>query len=507
MNTSASFSPSPIGVGSVSTPLRWAEFAATEFGICDRWLDGATVFDPTMGDGILLESLISLAIKRGVAPHDLPVHHLHGVEIDPDLGQSFMDRMRDTYGVQLPTDNFRSEDIFFQVEQQVFDIVFGNPPWCNFTDLPDMYKARVKEQYVRYGLAGDPRALLLGGSRIDIAALVIQKTIQDNLVTDGRAVFFIPLSLVLNDGANRFFRHYRVDGADFHIDRIVDFGKKLVFPNVKTRHGLIHICRNRTQSFPISYKLWLSGDWSELFARPLINDDDPLSISSVPDGSPTETPVRIEVDRRSMPRQGVNTCGANSVFFFDECLVRVDQSCVVRNGAETAVLPYKYIHPLLIGANFTEPNPVPRKWVLLPHTHDGKPMQTEEIVGEATLNEYLERHCVTLQGRKGALIGAWIKRGYWWSLMGVGPYSFAKHKIVWEAYGRKRFAPRVVPGYWQANQSLQAFIPCDDEAEAERLVGLLSDPSVEEYLLSSRMEGTMNWAQPGRIKRLMEFRG
>jgi hypothetical protein len=154
------------------------------------------------------------------------------------------------------------------------------------------------------------------------------------------------------------------------------------------------------------------------------------------------------------------------------------------------VLPYKYIHPLLIATNFTEETPVPHKWVLLPHTDDGKPMQRAEIVGEVALNEYLERHRVTLENRKGALIGTWIKRGY-----------------VWEAYGRKKFAPRVVPGYWQANQSLQAFIPCDDEAEAERIVGLLRDPSVEEYLLSSRMEGTMNWAQPGRIKRLMEFRG
>ena len=42
-------------------------------------------------------------------------------------------------------------------------------------------------------------------------------------------------------------------------------------------------------------------------------------------------------------------------------------------------------------------------------------------------------------------------------------------------------------------------------SEAKRILGLLKDKRVEEYLLSLKMEGTMNWAQPGKIKKLVKF--
>ncbi len=505
MRSSGSDSNTSIGFGAVTTPLLWAEFAASEFGIFDRWIAGATVFDPTMGEGALLESLISLGVKADIAPHQLPLSSLYGVEIESTLCQRFVDRVKRLYGVDMPRSNFRHEDILFQSEPQTFDIVFGNPPWLNFTDLPGQYKARVKSKFVSYGLAGDPRALLLGGSRIDVSALVIQKTIQENLDLRGEAVFFIPLSLLLNDGANRFFRQYRVNGVEFYIDRVVDFGGQEVFPGVKTRYGLIHVCRDRKQRFPIRYKRWDRGQWNEVFARPLFGADGPLSVGSLAEFTKRPSFEPIEVDTKSTPRQGVNTCGANGVFFFDDCVEQVGGACVVRNGSGSAVLPRRYVHPLLISKNFGEAEPVPRKWVFLPYTSDGRPMSAADVTENAELHAYLERHRRTLLKRKGSLIGSWIRRGYWWAMMGVGPYSFAKHKIVWEAYGKKRFAPRLLPGEWQANQSLQAFIPCEDRGEAERILALLGDPWIERYLLSFRMEGTMNWAQPGRIKRLMKF--
>jgi thiamine pyrophosphate-dependent acetolactate synthase large subunit-like protein len=87
----------------------------------------------------------------------------------------------------------------------------------------------------------------------------------------------------------------------------------------------------------------------------------------------------------------------------------------------------------------------------------------------------------------------------------VGKYSFSEYKIVWEAYGKKVFKPRIFDGIWQVNQSLQAFIPCNDVATANKILADLCDPRVEEYLLSSKMEGTMNWAQPGKISALLVF--
>jgi len=92
-------------------------------------------------------------------------------------------------------------------------------------------------------------------------------------------------------------------------------------------------------------------------------------------------------------------------------------------------------------------------------------------------------------------------------MMGVGPYSFAPWKVIWEAYGKKEFRPIKISGEWQGNQAMHAFIPCESATEADRVLNSLSKMDVESELLRHGMEGTTNWAQPGRIARMFEFSG
>jgi len=42
-------------------------------------------------------------------------------------------------------------------------------------------------------------------------------------------------------------------------------------------------------------------------------------------------------------------------------------------------------------------------------------------------------------------------------------------------------------------------------AEAEDLLYKLQNSNIENYLKSLNVEGTCNWAQPGRIKRFLRF--
>ena len=166
------------------------------------------------------------------------------------------------------------------------------------------------------------------------------------------------------------------------------------------------------------------------------------------------------------------------------------------------ILPSKYVFPLLTAKNFRESNYPAEKWVLLPYATTGKPLEKNQLKSEPELWDYLLTHQEDLTSRKGSLIGAWFKKGYWWALLGVGAYNFMPYKIVWEAYGKKEFHPIIVEGKWQANQSLQAFIPTRTIEEAQHVLQELKNPAVEAYLLSLKMEGTMNWAQPGKIKKL-----
>jgi hypothetical protein len=44
-------------------------------------------------------------------------------------------------------------------------------------------------------------------------------------------------------------------------------------------------------------------------------------------------------------------------------------------------------------------------------------------------------------------------------MLAVWSYNFSPFKIVWQAYGKNFFAPKIFAQNWQANQSLQAFMP------------------------------------------------
>ena len=458
-----------------------------------------------MGDGNLLEALISYGLSKGYTIKSLPVHNLYGNELNSRHYSNALSKFREKYGIDMAT-NFTNDDILI-LQPNKYDIIFGNPPWGNFVDLPESYKEQIKSYFFKFDLIGNStQQLLLGGSRIDIAALIIQIAIKDFLKQNGEAIIFMPLSLFLNDGANKNFRNYKIHNVKYSVESIFDFNKEDVFGGVSTRYCLSHFIRDKSTVFPIPYFRCENGVWVEYIAKPMFGKTDPLSILSNENDSSLSKIKYIVIKKESTPRQGVNTCGANDIYFFDN-LTHVDNNLVsVSNKSRNKIiLPKRFVFPLITSKEFKEKSSFPSKWVLLPYNINGKPLEWKQIEMFPELKTYLEKNRETLQSRKGVMLNAIFKRGYWWALFGVGKYNFFPYKVVWEAYGKKTFNPTIFEGYWQANQSLQAFIPVKNISEAERIKAELSDERIEAYLLSLKMEGTMNWAQPGKIKKIIKY--
>lgn len=496
---SLSSSSKELQIGDVFTPLNWSEFAIERFRIFESWMAGSSVFDPTMGEGNLLESLVRIGLENGHTIDDLPIQKLYGNELNTRYFKRACDKFSVDFGVKMGS-NFTNADIL-DLEVKEYDIVYGNPPWTNFNNLPDSYKDGVKKYFHEFDLIGNGQALLLGGSRIDIASLIIQKSIRDFLKPSGRAIFFLPLSILMNDGANKYFRTYKIGPVFFKLEQVIDLQNTRAFDKVGTRYGIASFHRGEKTTFPIPFHTFSDNNWTEQKAEPVFHPTDPLSVDVKGALGFMEEYTPFKVPKSSQPRQGLNTCGANSIFFFTEVedfnkdLVRVNKRFE---------LPKKYVHPLITSKNF-KGEKVPTKWVLIPHNSNGKPLDYQQIKTEPQLNNYLLENKTVLQSRKGSIIGSWIKRGYWWAFLGVGPYSFTPYKVVWEAYGKKVFEPRIFDSEWQANQSLQAYMPASSLSQAERILESLQDSRIEEYLLSLKMEGTMNWAQPGKIKKLLSY--
>jgi hypothetical protein len=489
-------------IGRVFTPLPWAIWLIEVTGAFRAWLDGAAVLDPTCGDGAFLEAFVALARRDGIGVTRDALARLHGIEIVEADKHRLLDRMRARYRVKLADDSIMTADFITTEIPGRYDVIIGNPPWINFTDLPHDLKAKWGPWFIRHQLVKDKREVLLGSSRADVASLIVKKALDDVLADRGRAAFFIPLSLFFNSGANDRFRPFPGGAHTYRVGRLWDFGQEQVFEGISTRYGAALFDRLGSQVWPVETEVRHNGIWTRSYSAAGDDRSGAWRRRETPEADGSGVPA-IAIKPSQKPRQGVNTCGANNVFIFERCGARF------RNGwGEECELEEELLFPLMNAGNFGRPLTTPFRWILTPHdTCTGRPLAWSAIAKFGGVAGYLSRHREMLSSRKGTLIRTHIGRGFWWSLLGVGPYAFAPWKVAWEALGKKSFRPAVLDGRWQGNQALHAFCPCDSLQEAEALAAALSRTQVETWLKSSAMAGTCNWAQPGRIAQVLTVAG
>lgn len=497
--------------GAVFTPAKWAD-KLVEKHFFDKWLKGATVLDPTAGEGVFLKSFLSIAKKRGIKLTKDRISRLYGIELNQKYVDNFYKTVATEFSIEFPKSNFIQGDIFFQKKEIKADLIIGNPPWVNFSDLEKKYKEKTKHLYIHFGLVKNSKDLLLGNARTDIATLVIAKVLHSNLNKNGKAIFFIPLSIFQNDGANQEFRNYNIRGVNFAVKDILDFNGEKIFEDILGRYGVAHFQRDKKQKFPIKYHILKNNKWETHKAKPLFNLTDPLTVFENAEAEiRLDNFQKISLPKYCQPRQGINTCGANDIFFFNTHEILNDNMVrLINKLGDDIIVNKKYVFPLTVSSTLTTFNPKPEKVILVPHFDSGKPIDLETLKKDKALFNYLSKYQTVLQNRKGVLINTWINKGFWWALMGVGEYSFASYKVMWKAFGSSIFTPKVlIPdsrlGSWQGNQSLNAYIGVSTLNEAKQVLGKLTNPLIQEYLSSLRMQGTCNWAQPGRMKKLMEF--
>lgn len=490
-------------IGQVFTPLKWAKWLLNTWGIFDAWLDGAHICDPTAGQGAFPLAMLHIARRKGIPITRERLSRLTLIEIVPSHLEQFTENVKREFGIDFPTSQVFCQDVILDPPKKKYDILVGNPPWANFGDLPADYKTRVKPFFLAEGLVPDKQKMLLGSSRIDVAALVLKVVLGKLLKKNGFGYFYLPTSLFFGDGAHSGFRSYSARGSRiaigahryFAVDTVYEFTSTKVFEGVSTSYCCARFQGDTRQNFPVTYFRELRGKWVEHKALPLKDPTDPWRIVQDLNELNTDTTLEIRLSPEQMPRQGVNTCGANSVFIF---------------YGKPSHLPEQFLYPLATKEMWRQGTSLPCKWVLLPYQRQtGKPLTWNQIRQWDTLKEYLQNAQDVLKARKGTLLRSAINRGNWWALLGVGPYAFAPFKVIWEAYGKSQFNPIVLNSVdgqvWQGNQSMHAFIPCWTEVDAQRIKTALENPEIPALLRQLNGAGKCNWAQPGKIKKILSF--
>ncbi|NNM67549.1 MAG: hypothetical protein HKM06_06035 [Spirochaetales bacterium] len=446
-------------LGAVFTPLALAENLVRRFSLASAWRNGATLMDPCAGDGVWFQALVQVARESGWIPAPRDFERLFGAERDPQIYENLRARFFRQGWPFSPERLLLADYLQDGWKLPKVDIGLGNPPWVSFGDLPDAEKERLKPLYRSLGLVDNPRSTLGGGSRIDLSALIVAQFLSQNLKSDGQAVLLLPRSLAISSSHASFRRH-------FPASRWEKIPSEL-FPEVGTAIGL--------------------GVWSE-------------ETSNAVEVEHTWSPVLLP--SKSRPRQGVNTQGANKIFFFD--------GVFPENCDSQLVYPVPTAEQWKGGLE-------PHRWVVLPYDpRTGRPLP------EATLRqdfkrtwEYLKQHEDFLRARRGLLVKKRIESGFWYSLWGVGDYTFAPWKLIWPAYGDTKFRPlelgpwgrdgQKVP--WIPQQSLQAYCAFEDASSLRQVAQQLSTLPVEQVLGDAEGGGTPCWAQPGRMKMFFTLEG
>jgi hypothetical protein len=467
-------------IGRVFTPIPLARQALALSGFLNNWDSPCRLLDPACGGADLLKAAYTSLPEPGALPS-----HFTG-----------LDREAIPVPGEKPKQSFtlRQGD-FFHLPPQVFSHIFTNPPWVTYQDLPESYKPQAKVFFQRY-LKLSPSKLLLGLSRADLAGPYMIKIFQEHCSPGSRILAFLPGSLFFGHGANIPFLQamHKMDGL--RLRGFWDCGTADAFPHVATRAVL-------------AFWEWDKAD------TPAKGTDRLTAFADLKDHTlgyvqPTTQGWRIiqDRDRRAWdkpkihcpaPRQGINSCGANQVFFLQK-----------PNWQSPYLFPLYDQQPQLEDQTARDRDKVqhPGRWVVLPHDEQkGKPLPKELIDG--ALWEYLREYRVKLQERKGVLIQSLIKKGYWWALQGVGPYTFAPYKIVWRALGTTKFNPQLV-GPIQGkpvipHQSLYAYLSFWSKDDAQKILEQLQVRRIEEELLRRQGAGTKNFAQPGRLKAIIDF--
>lgn len=482
-------------IGQVFTPLKWAEWVIEKWGIFDAWINGASICDPTSGQGVFILALLQIAKRNGISITNERLSRLSVIEIDLSLIEDFEKRVTHKFNIEFSRLQVYNKDIITDIHDIKYDILIGNPPWVNFTDLPELYKDRIKSYFIEEGLVQDKQQILLGSSRIDIAALILKIAIGKLLNNKGCAYFYLPTSLFFGDGAHTGFRNYNANCRNFSVSEVYEFTSNSIFKGISTSYCCAKFICDTIQHFPIPYFKESNTNWVEYKAFPFMDITDPWRIAKENEDFNIGETINIKLTSKQKPRQGVNTCGANSIFIFDK---------------KPEKLPKEFIYPLATKDVWVNDSPTPYKWIFLPYCHQiGKPLTWRQIEKYDGLADYLNKYSKTLKSRKGVMLKSYMKKGNWWSLLGVGSYSFAPYKVIWQAYGKNDFNPIILGGIdgqpWQGNQAMHAFIPCWDKADAQRIKSLLENPEIPKLLRQLNGSGKCNWAQPGKMKKILMF--
>jgi len=344
-----------------------------------------------------------------------------------------------------------------------FDYIAGNPPWVNWESLPENYRRETFPLWQKHNLFSYKGFdAILGKAKDDISILMAYVAMDEYLKKDGKLGFLITQSVFKTAGAGQGFRRFKLgDGKPIQVLHVDDMVELQPFEGAANRTSVVVLQKGRPTKYPMhSYLYWrktakgksiatsdkledvLQMTQRKQFDAEPVDEKDPTS--SWLTGRPKAIKAVRKVLGQSdyVAHEGVNTGGANGVYWVDIIDKRPDGLVLVANitkGAKRQVesvqiaIESDLLYPLLRGRDVKRWQAEPSAYIILTHESG---MGLNAIPEDEMKPRYPKTYRY-LKRFEGALRErAAFKRYFrpeapFYSMFDVGDYTFTPYKVVW----------------------------------------------------------------------------
>jgi SAM-dependent methyltransferase len=406
-----------------------------------------------------------------------------------------------------------------------FDYIVGNPPWVNWESLPDDYRVSLIPLYQdRYRLFPHTGFRARHGSaKMDISTLMLYVVADVLLKPAGRLGFVITQSVFKTD-AGKGFRRFSISKGEgketpVRITYVDDMVSLNPFEGAANRTATLVLQKGKSTSYPVQYTVWRKLTGSRFNYDSTVEEVQaatkrlPFVAEPVDDNDPTS--AWLCARRRSLAairkvigksdytaHEGVNSGGANAVYWVQKSGVRPNGLTIISNITEGAKVKVDQVtkpvetdllYPLLRARDVHRWKAASSAWIIVPQDrsdfkHGYPELRFQKDYPKAY--EYVRSFRDVLANRIAYQKYLAPSGEPWYSLYDIKNYTFSPWKVVWTRVGHIEAAvPAPDKGKPAIPQETLTLVECRDSHEAYYIAALVNATPFQFAASSYSQEG------------------
>lgn len=391
-----------------------------------------------------------------------------------------------------------------------FDFVVGNPPWVRWGYLSSEYRDATKNLWQNYGLFSlKGYEARLGAGEKDFSMLFLYASTDHYLKKKGKLGFVITQTVFKTKGAGEGFRRFRLGDRDelkvIHVDDLVELQP---FEGAANRTSVLILQKGLPTKYPVPYTLWRKKKGSQIILDLSLNEviQKTKRIHLYANPLRAEQPASPWVTLRSKALRALKNImqkgdytayrGAETdpygVYQVKILVRNPNDTVIIENlydagkkkiGKVQEAIESDFIYPFLRGKDVEQWKTEPSIFVVLvqdPNKRAGYDEKWMKMNYPKTYS-YLKKFESILRNRASRVARELAEKGPFYSMFGIGLYTFSPWKAVWQRMA-KELKTAVVSTYYlpEIGEKIvipggtTAFIPAANSEEAHYLCGLLN---------------------------------